>query len=178
VFKGIFVNYLNNLTTTPKAWLYLALSAVGLEIIALYFQYVLDLAPCIMCVYQRLAIIVIAFAGLLGAISIHYIIGRIVSFSLWATAAIWGLITAIEHVDMQANSGSLFYSCEFIPNFPTWAPLHQWFPLLFEATGDCGEISWQLLGFSMPQWMVVIFSLYTAVFAVIIINRLLCTKKL
>ena len=94
------MNYLNNLTTAPKAWLYLALSAVGLETIALYFQYVLDLAPCIMCVYQRLAIIVIAFAGLLGAISIHYIIGRIVSFSLWATAAIWGLITAIEHLSL------------------------------------------------------------------------------
>jgi disulfide bond formation protein DsbB len=177
-FKGIFVNYLNELTTAPKAWLCLAFTAFGLEAVALYFQYALDLAPCIMCVYQRLAILALAFAGILGAISAKYIVGRVISFALWATASIWGLIIAIEHVDMQANSGSLFYSCEFIPNFPSWAPLHQWFPLLFEATGDCGEISWQLLGFSMPQWMVAIFGLYTATFMVVIINRLLLAKKL
>lgn len=172
------MNYLNKLTTSPKAWLCLAFSALSLEAIALYFQYAMELAPCIMCVYQRLAILALVFAGISGAILANYAIGRLLGFSLWATAAIWGLITAIEHVDMQANSGSLFYSCEFIPNFPSWAPLHQWFPLLFEATGDCGEISWQLLGYSMPQWMVAIFSLYTAAFVLIIFNRLIFAKKL
>ncbi len=104
-------------------------------------------------------------------------ITRIISYSLWSIGAIWGLFIALEHVEMQANSGSLFFSCDIIPNFPTWAPLHEWVPALFEATGDCGEISWQFVGYSMPQWMIVVYGAYSAAFLLIVINRLIHAKK-
>jgi disulfide bond formation protein DsbB len=171
------VNYLSKITTNQRPWLLLTTSALGLELSALYFQYVLDLAPCIMCVYQRLAILAIFSAGTIGTIGHNNIFARILAYALWATGAIWGLIIALEHVEMQENSGSLFFSCEFIPNFPTWAPLHEWIPFLFEATGDCGEISWQFLDYSMPQWMITVYALYTAVFALVLLNRLVCAKK-
>jgi len=172
------MKFLSDLTTGSKPWLLLAISALALKLCALFFQYAMDLAPCIMCVYQRLAIAAIILAGLVGFVGHQWLITRLVAYGLWATGAIWGLLIALEHVEMQANSGSLFFSCEFIPNFPSWAPLHQWFPSVFEATGDCGEISWQFLGFSMPQWMVVIYSVYSAVFALIIISRLVHAKRL
>ncbi len=175
--KGSFVNYLSNITTRQKPWLLLAISALTIELSALFFQYVMDLAPCIMCVYQRLAILAIFSAGVIGTVGCQNVFARTLAYLSWGGSAIWGFIIALEHVDMQANSGSLFFSCEFIPNFPTWAPLHQWLPLLFEATGDCGEISWQFFGFSMPQWMVVIYALYTLAFAVVLVNRLICAKK-
>ncbi len=172
------MKFLSDLTTSSKPWLLLAISALGLELCALFFQYAMDLAPCIMCVYQRLAIAAIILAGMVGFAGHKWLITRVVAYGLWATGAIWGLFIALEHVEMQANSGSLFFSCDFIPNFPSWAPLHQWFPSIFEATGDCGEISWQFLGFSMPQWMVVVYGVYSAVFALIIINRLVHAKRL
>jgi disulfide bond formation protein DsbB len=171
------VNYLSNITTNQRPWLLLTASALGLELSALFFQYVLDLAPCIMCVYQRLAILAIFSAGAIGMIGHNNIFARTLAYALWATGAIWGLIIALEHVEMQENSGSLFFSCEFIPNFPTWAPLHEWIPFLFEATGDCGEISWQFFDYSMPQWMIAVYALYTAVFALVLLNRLVCAKK-
>jgi disulfide bond formation protein DsbB len=43
---------------------------------------------------------------------------------------------------------------------------------LFEATGDCGDIKWQFLGFTMPQVMVLIFGLYSAAFVFILLARL------
>ena len=172
------MKFLNDLTTRPSPWLLLAISALGLELCALYFQYVMDLAPCIMCIYQRVAIGAIILAGLVGFWGAQFLIARVIAYALWSTGAIWGLLIALEHVEMQANSGSLFFSCEFVPNFPTWAPLHQWLPAIFEATGDCGEISWQFLGYSMPQWMVVVYALYTLAFALIIINRLMHAKRL
>ncbi|KGJ96104.1 disulfide bond formation protein DsbB [Colwellia psychrerythraea] len=171
------MNYLSNLTTKKQAWLLLAFSALGLELSALFFQYILDLAPCIMCVYQRLAILAIFAGGAIGTLAPQYMLARLLAYVLWGTGAIWGGIIALEHVEMQENSGSLFFSCEFIPNFPAWAPLHEWIPFLFEATGDCGEISWQFLGYSMPQWMIMVYALYTIAFAVILINRLVCAKK-
>ncbi len=172
------MNYLSKITTSQKPWLLLAISAVGLELSALFFQYVLDLAPCIMCVYQRLAILVIIAAGAIGTLGHQNIFARATAYALWGISSVWGLIIAVEHVEMQENSGSLFFSCEFIPNFPTWAPLHEWIPFLFEATGDCGEISWQFFGFSMPQWMIIVYALYAIAFTLVLTNRLVCTKRL
>jgi disulfide bond formation protein DsbB len=169
---------LSNLTTNSTPWLLLGLSALGLELCALFFQYAMDLAPCIMCVYQRVAICAIILAGFIGFWGCKYLIARVIAYGLWSTGAIWGLLIALEHVEIQANSGSLFFSCDIIPNFPTWAPLHEWIPALFEATGDCGAISWQFLGYSMPQWMIVVYGAYSAAFLLILINRFIDVKKL
>jgi disulfide bond formation protein DsbB len=166
------VNYLSNLTTRQSPWLLLAISALGLELSALYFQYVLELKPCIMCVYQRLAILSIFAAGAIGTVGYKHVFTRGIAYIFWGVGAIWGLIIALDHVEMQENSDSLFFSCEFIPNFPVWAPLHEWIPFLFEATGDCGKISWELFNYSMPQWMVVVYGLFTLLFVVVLLNRL------
>ncbi len=175
---GAFVNYLSKITTNQKPWLLLTITALGIELSALFFQYAMGLAPCIMCVYQRLAIFSIIIAGVIGVLGNQSSLCRALAYIFWGVGSIWGLIIALEHVEMQANSGSLFFSCEFVPNFPTWAPLHDWLPFLFEATGDCGEISWQFLGFSMPQWMVVVYALYSAVLVIVVSNRLIFAKKL
>lgn len=172
------MSFISNLALDSRAWLLLALSALGLEASALYFQYIMDLKPCIMCVYQRLAIAAIFFAGLLGYFTPKQLIIRLISFGLWGIGAIWGLIIALEHVEMQSSAMSLFFTCDFIPNFPTWAPLHEWIPFLFEASGDCGEISWQFLSYSMPQWMVFVYGAYTAMFAVILGSRIFIAKNI
>lgn len=171
------MKFLSNMTTNSTSWLLLALSALGLELCALFFQYAMDLAPCIMCVYQRVAIFTIILAGFIGFVGCKYIITRVIAYILWAIGAIWGLIIAFEHVEIQSNSGSLFFSCDLVPNFPSWAPLHEWLPLLFEATGDCGEISWQFIGYSMPQWMIVVYAAYVITFILILLSKLIHTKK-
>lgn len=169
---------LSELTHNKRAWQLLALSALALELTALFFQYVLDLQPCIMCIYQRVAIWGVFFAGVVGSLSSQYVIGRILAYVLWATGAIWGLIIALEHVEMQSATMSFLFSCEFVPNFPTWAPLHEWLPALFAATGDCGDINWQFLGFSMPQWMIVVYGVYSALFVGVLLSRLIIKKAL
>jgi len=175
VIIGINLRLLSNLSTKPHAWLLLALSALSLELCALFFQYYMGLAPCIMCIYQRVAIGGIFFAGILGCLGYPW--ARVLAYCSWATGAIWGLLIAIEHVEIQA-SNSLFYSCEYVPNFPTWLPLHQWLPWLFEATGDCGDINWQFFGYSMPQMMIGIYTLYTALFLFILMTRLYFARKI
>lgn len=163
---------LSDLTTNTKAWQLLALSTLGLEFSALYFQYVLDLAPCIMCIYQRVAIWGIFFSAVIGSLGHQYIIARIMAYGLWGTSAIWGLIIAIEHVEIQSSTMSFLYSCDIVPNFPNWAPLHQWLPFLFEATGSCGDIDWQFIGYTMPQMMIVVYAIYCALFSLVLLSRL------
>lgn len=166
------MKFLSNLATDSRAWFLLTISALGLEITALYFQHVLGLAPCIMCVYQRTAIWGIFAAGLVGSLGNKLIIIRLLAYVLWGTSAIWGLLIAIEHVDMQTSEFSFMYACEIVPNFPQWAPLHEWLPLLFEADGDCGDIKWRFLDFSMPQVMIVTFGVYSAILAIILTAKI------
>lgn len=166
------MKFLSNLTQHSRPWQLLAFSAFLLELSALYFQYAMGFSPCIMCIYQRVAIWSVFLAGVVGSVGFRLILTRLIAYILWATGSIWGLIIAIEHVHIQAEPFSLFASCDIVPNFPSWAPLHQWIPALFEATGSCGKISWEFMGFSMPQCMIAIFSLYIAILFIILAARL------
>lgn len=174
--SGIIAN-LSALAEKRSAWALLFLSALMLEFTALYFQYGMDLKPCIMCIYQRTAVFGLVFAGFIAMLKNNLVI-RVVSFAVWGVSAIWGLLIAVEHVDLQNETNPFFVSCEIVPNFPAFLPLHDWLPNLFAATGDCGNIDWQFAGMSMPQWMIVIFALYTAAFTMVIISRLLFRRSL
>lgn len=158
--------FISNLPKQRLPWVLLALTGMGLEASALFFQYVMELSPCVLCVYERVAIMGIIFAGLVGAIAPSNPIFRFSGFALWFISAANSLIIAIEHVDIQFNP-SPFSTCDFFPNFPTWAPLNDWAPWLFNPTGFCDEINWQFLSFSMPQWLVFISSVYLAVAVVV-----------
>ena len=50
------------------AWLLLAASAFALEAAAIWFQYGMQLDPCVMCIYERLAVVGVFAAGLIGAV--------------------------------------------------------------------------------------------------------------
>ena len=51
------------------AWLLLALTAFALELVALWFQHVMLLKPCVLCIYERSALFGVMGAGLVGAIA-------------------------------------------------------------------------------------------------------------
>ena len=58
------IDWLADLPERRWAWLALAASGLALEGCALYFQYVLELQPCVLCIYIRLATLGLIAAGL------------------------------------------------------------------------------------------------------------------
>ena len=82
---------------------------------------------------------------------------RTVGFAGWIFSSYQGLVLSLEHVDYQFNP-SPFKTCDVFVNFPSWLPLNEWVPSVFEAYGDCSKIVWQFVGLSMPQWLVIIFA--------------------
>jgi disulfide bond formation protein DsbB len=99
------------------------------------------------------------------------LITRLIGYLGWGISAIWGLLIAIEHVDIQTAANPFFATCEFVPNFPAWAPLHEWLPNVFSATGDCGDINWSFMDMTMPQWMIIIFAIYTLIWVMMSSSR-------
>jgi len=171
------MNFLANLPMSRLAWLSLGLSAVLLEICALFFQYALNLAPCIMCIYQRCAVLGLTLT-LVTVINPSNLVLRLFGYISWGISSFWGWKIANEHIAMQTNTDPFAFSCEIVPNFPSFMPLHEWFPAFFAATGDCGEISWSFVGLSMPAWMQIIFAAYSCLLVGIIVIRLIKTKSL
>ena len=153
---------LYNLSLHRTAWLLLAKTALALEITALYFQYVMALEPCVMCIYQRIAVFGIAFAGIIGALAPRLALLRLGAILAWLVSAVWGAKIAYQHVTMQQEVNPFsFLSCEARPDLPDWLPLDSWLPAIFEARGSCSDIDWEFLSLSMPQWMLLIFIAYS-----------------
>lgn len=157
--------FLSDMPKQRWPWLLLAFSAFALELTALFFQYGLKLDPCVMCVYERTAMMGVMFAGLLGATFPRSWLVRLVGFGLWIPSSIWGLDLAITHTDYQLNP-SPFATCDFFASYPSWFKLDVWFPAVFNPNGFCDEIDWIFMGWTMPQWLIVVFAVYLGLAAI------------
>ncbi|MCU7920956.1 MAG: disulfide bond formation protein DsbB [Candidatus Thiodiazotropha sp. (ex Dulcina madagascariensis)] len=150
-------------------WLVLAISAVSLESAGLYFQYGLDLDPCVLCVYQRTAVLGIAVAALIGMSAPRFLLVRLIGYAGWGASALWALYLALKLSGMQLGFIAPSLSCDANAKFPAWLKLDQWLPSVFQPTGFCGDIQWQFLGLSMPQWMAIIMAFNLVVLITLLI---------
>ncbi len=153
------------------------MSSALLIVTALYFQHLMDLQPCIKCIYQRTAVFGILVSSLLPIIWQHSLT-RLLGFIGWGVASIWGFLIAHEHVDILFAANPFFVVCDIIPNFPAFMPLHEWFPAVFGATGDCSENSWQFMNMGMAQWMRIIFATYAIAWLLMLVSRIGIARKI
>ena len=148
-------------------WLMVAGSALVLEVFALYFQYGLQLDPCVLCIYQRATVAGILITALLVSLAPRQRWLRVPGFIALLLLAAFGIKLALDLV--AAESGATF-GCSFEAEFPTWLALDDWFPAFFSPTGLCGDTGWRFLGGTMAEWMIVVFASYlvTVLIAVIL----------
>ncbi len=158
--------FFHKISRQRAPWFLLSATALGLELSALYFQYVMKLDPCVLCVYERTAVLGLLCAGLLGAIMPRWLLFRFLAFILWGASAIWGLYLALKHTGIQF-SPSLAGTCDFMANYPAWFKLDQWIPWVFNPTGFCEDIQWDFFGLTMPQTMIGVYVLYLLVLLVV-----------
>ncbi|MBB1426494.1 disulfide bond formation protein DsbB [Shewanella sp. SG44-2] len=157
------------------SWGLLLLSAIGLELAALFFQYGMDLAPCVMCIYIRVAVLGIILAALIGILQPKVWLLRLVGMAGWAVSAVWGFKLAYELNQMQVNP-SPFATCSFYPEFPSFMPLDTWLPAVFSPTGMCSDSPWSWLSVSMAQWMMLGFAIYGVIWLLMLLPALKSAK--
>jgi len=169
------LRYLNQCSRGRGAWLLLALTALALELTALWFQHVMGLKPCVMCIYERNALFGVMGAGLVGAIAPKTPL-RLAALALWVYSAWQGLRLSYEHTMIQLHPNP-FTTSDFADRFPHGLPLATWLPTVFPASGDCAERSWTFLTLSMPQWMIVVFAGYLLVALLVLIAQPFKAKR-
>lgn len=161
---------LYNLSRKQTPWILLSLTALGLECTALFFQYTLELEPCVLCVYERTAILGIFVSGLFVAIAPELLGFRLIGLALWASSAAWGLFLAMKHTGIQLFP-TPSNTCDYVASFPDWFKLDVWIPWMFEPRGFCDEIQWQFFGYTMPQTMIAVYGVYLVVLLAIVLSQ-------
>lgn len=121
---------------------------------ALYAQHYLMLAPCPLCILQRIAVVGMGLVFLLAALHNPGGVGRFVYALLLVLPMSLGAIVAGRHAWLQmlpedqvpACGPGLDYMWE---NFPLADVIN----MVFRGSGECADVDWQLLGLSMPAWV-------------------------
>ncbi|WP_392562829.1 disulfide bond formation protein DsbB [Orbus sturtevantii] len=167
---------LSQYSKNRTAWFLLFLSTILFELTALFFQHVLDLPPCTLCIYQRVAILGIAAASLVAFFSPQNIITRVLGISIWLYSAYIGFSLAYQQARLQF-APLLTDTCSINVQFPEWLPLNYWFPSIFNAYGYCADKIWSFLTIEMSQWMIIIFSCYFIVGSLVLFANLFYPNK-
>ncbi len=139
-------------------WAILFIGFIFYESCGLYFQYILNLTPCIECVYERTCFMFFGIAAIIGMIVPKYFAMRMSASIIWLIASIEGLIISIKHRGFELTKDDPFAeTCGFRAEFPEWFKLDEWLPSVFAPTGICGDAVWNFAGLTMVQWIIIIF---------------------
>lgn len=132
------------------------LACAGMMGFALYAQHVLMLDPCPLCILQRIATISTGFVFAAAAMQNPGRIGARIYAALLVLTTGAGVGVATWHVYIQHLPADRVPSCGpgydyIMENFPVFDALG----MIFKGSGECAEVSWRLLGLSMPSWVII-----------------------
>lgn len=149
----------------PFAWPFRGQYALGallcgaLLAYALYAQHVMFLDPCPLCIFQRVAFMVLGAVFLLGALhGPASAAGRRGYGLLAALVATAGAAISARHVWLQSLPPDEVPACGPGLEYMLEAfPLREVLSKVFVGSGECAEIDWTFLGLSMPAWTLLWF---------------------
>ncbi len=143
--------------------LIMAMSAIAFAVF--FLQKYLGLAPCPLCVFQRIGVIVMGCFALLAVLTNPKNIA--IRLFLWLgsiSGALWSLVVAIRHVWIQHLPADEVPSCGPGLDFLLDAfPLMQVLKEVFSGSGECAEVVWRFLGLSIPEQAMIVFAVFTLV---------------
>ncbi|PID45862.1 MAG: disulfide bond formation protein B [Proteobacteria bacterium] len=126
---------------------------------ALFSQHYMDLEPCPLCIFQRIAVMVLGVVFLLGAIHNPSTgLGRRVYGQLVVLAALAGAAVSARHSWLQHLPPEKVPECG--PGLSFWLdtlPMTSVLDKVFNGSGECAEVEWAMFGLSMPEWTLLAF---------------------
>jgi len=145
-------------------WGLMLSSVASLLAYAYYQQYVEYLEPCPLCITQRLFYFLLGGIALLGLFAPRARVWQRGLAIVAVLSALGGIVTASRQVWLQHLPPEQVPECGlglqyWLDNESPLAVL----ALLFKGDGNCAEVVWTFLGFSMGEWSLAWFVLLGAV---------------
>jgi protein dithiol:quinone oxidoreductase len=146
-----------------SAWYWLALVLIGLsfEGVALFYQHVLGMEPCVMCIQVRMLMLALILVALVALFLRHF---------RWPNVAVH-LLTVVVAAGLLERSyqllgterGFTFSDCGLDLGLPDWLALDSWFPAIFKVQTACGYTPELLFGITMAEALIVFSVVFTLV---------------
>ena len=155
---------------TRKLLAVIGLACIAFLGVAWWAQYGPDRQqPCPLCILQRYAYLLLADLALLGAA----IPRRAVRFGCTLGAAAVAL-AGLGLAGWQVAKGDTMLSCQRDPIgvFVNGLPMADWWPQFFFATGGCADKLPSIMGFTVPIWSLVWFTVFSVVLVALVLAHL------
>ena len=136
-----------------KVILSLVICSASVLIAAVYFQYVLGLAPCKLCVWQRIPHV---FTSVIGALILFNPKFKLVGALSALVTILVGTFLAGYHAGIEAKFWPGPKSCSGLINIKELTPELFLQKILTTKVIRCDEIPWSFLNISMAGWNLVI----------------------
>lgn len=147
---------LPNLTNLAKGkfyWLGLIVLCVLLEAAALFYQYVLDYYPCVLCIHVRIWVMGMLLVSCL-ALWLRQRPYALLGMHVVMTGMLLGLLER-SYVLLGTERHFIEGSCGMDSGLPAWFALDEWFPFMFRVMESCGYTPELLFGITMAEALIV-----------------------
>jgi len=132
------------------------LACAGLMAYALYTQYVLNLEPCPLCIFQRVAVIGLGAVFGLAALHDPVLFGRRIYGALILIVAAAGAGVAGRHLWLQTLPPERVPACGPGLDYMLEAfPFTEMLQTVLSGSGECAKVDWMFLGLAMPGWVLI-----------------------
>ena len=123
---------------------------------AIYAEKVLGLAPCPLCMFQRVGILALGVVFALAALHGPGRAGGHVYAVLIVVAAGAAAAVAARHVYVQSLPPGTVPACGASLDFMLEVfPVFEVVRKVMTGGGECARVDWRFLGLSMPAWVLV-----------------------
>lgn len=131
-------------------------ACLGLLGYALYAQHQMFLDPCPLCIFQRIAFMVMAVGFLIGLLLGGRGWLRAISVLIASLGAFAGVGVSGWHVYIQSLPPDQVPACgPGLDYMLQTLPLSQVLSKVFSGSGECAKVDWTFLGLSMPAWTLI-----------------------
>lgn len=140
--------------TERVVWAAVFLISVTMLAVALFYQYMMDTAPCVLCVHARLWVTGLAMLSAIG-----FLTGSKLSLQPLLAIVALGFAVGLGETSyglLSTERGWEIGSCSFDAGLPAWFALDEWLPAVFMPLEPCGYTPELLFGVTMAEGLMAI----------------------
>lgn len=139
----------------------------------LYFQGVLMLEPCPLCIVDRVVIVAIGLVFLIVILHNPERLGQRIYAGINLVLVTLGFLVGARHVWLQHLPADQVPECgPGLDYMLDVFPLSKTLKMVFSGSGECAEIQWQFLGLSIPEQTLLLFLVLTALVLLQLFRRI------
>lgn len=137
----------------------LLLAVVSILFAYFYLQLYLGLAPCPLCMIDRIFVTGAGLFFLLALIHNPGVTGQRIYGGLASLNALAGVLVCWRHIYLQNLPEELVPNCApGLDYMLDTLPLSETLSIIFNTSGECADIQWSFMGLTIPEQTLLVFN--------------------